>query len=448
MALTATRLSIAALLIAAAAEASITQVQEPTPESGPADRLLRATSDPALRSLAEEALVRNPGLRAASARYRAALLEAPRAKALPDPAAEVMAFPLSPETRVGPQRLSVGVSQALPWAGKRGLRESVALHSAEALREEVAADRVTLVTEVRSVYYELLFIDRYFDITRVFRQHLVQHEEISQARYATGVGPAQAVIKLQAEITRVERELLNLESRRIDLIAKLNRFRDRPAATPIERAALGAPVEKAELDAAVLVERARVLRRELHAADARIARAEALERLAEKGYRPDFVVGMSYTLVDPRDDAAARLMPPEGNGDDILGIRGGIRIPLWRDKLAAGVEQAVELQIAAASAKRDLMLSIETAIQDLTQRLPLWWRQLRLVEDLLVLQAEESLQSAQAGYVAGTLNALDLLDAEHILFEATTAAARAKTDYLVGLAQLEGAVGEPLGSLE
>jgi outer membrane protein TolC len=75
---------------------------------------------------------------------------------------------------------------------------------------------------------------------------------------------------------------------------------------------------------------------------------------------------------------------------------------------------------------------------------PLGWRQLRLVEDLLIVQAEEALQSAQAGYIAGTLNALDLLDAEHVLFEAHTAVARAKTDYLVGIAKLEGELGGSL----
>ncbi len=445
---TATRLSLAALLAAAALEASTTEPGQATPAGGPADRLMLAASDTALRALAGEALVRNPGLAAAAARHRAVLLEVPQARALPDPMAEVILFPLSPETRVGPQKLTVGVSQALPWSGKLGLKQEAALLEARALDEQVKADRVSLVTEVRRLYYELLFLDRQEEIIATFREHLVQHEQISRARYATGVGPAQAVVKLQAEITRVERELLDLEARRLKLAAQVNRLRDRPVSTPIERAALPEKVAQTELATDALIERARTGRRELYAAEAQIARAETLEKVAKMAFRPDFTVGLTYTLVDPRDDAAGRLMPPPGNGDDILGIRGGIRIPVWRGRLSAGVEQAVELQVAAASAKADLMLSIESAIGDMAQRLPLAWRQLRLVEDLLIVQAEEALESAQAGYVAGTLNALDLLDAEHILFEATTAAARAKTDYLVGLAMLEGAVGEPLGLME
>jgi outer membrane protein TolC len=75
---------------------------------------------------------------------------------------------------------------------------------------------------------------------------------------------------------------------------------------------------------------------------------------------------------------------------------------------------------------------------------PLSWRRLRLVEDLLIVQAEEALDSAQASYVAGTLNALDLYDAEHVLYEAKTALARATADYLIGIARLEGAIAGPL----
>ena len=85
---------------------------------------------------------------------------------------------------------------------------------------------------------------------------------------------------------------------------------------------------------------------------------------------------------------------------------------------------------------------------DLTQRLPLAWRRLRLLEDLLVVQAEEALESAEAGYIAGSLNTLDLFDAEHVLFEAQTATDRARADYLIGLAELEGAVGRPLAAAE
>ncbi|MBT8247279.1 MAG: TolC family protein [Acidimicrobiia bacterium] len=407
------------------------------------ERILENIGEPALRELAGEILARNPGVAAAEARARAAAQRAPQVKALPDPVASLTAFLETPETRTGPQRLSAGIFQGLPWFGKLALKEQAALYAAAAMEAEVEARKLALVTDARRLYYELGFLNRYEEITEEFLTHLLQHEEISRARYSTGVGLGQGVVKLQAEITRVEKELLDIETRRVGLLAQLNALRDAPASSQLPRAILPKAGET-RLDLATLLAEALQLRPEVAAADARISRAETLIQLAEKGYKPDFKVGLTYTMVDPRDDTPGRLVPPEGNGDDIIGIQGGITLPIWRKKLAAGVDEAIALEGSATEAKRDLVARILAAIGDLTQRVPLSWRQLRLVEDLLIVQAEEALQSAQAGYIAGTLNALDLLDAEHVLFEAHTAVARARTDYLVGLAKLEGALGAPL----
>jgi outer membrane protein TolC len=406
-------------------------------------RILATIEEPGLNALVEEVLERNPGAAAAEARARAAARRAPQVKARPEPVASLTAFLETPETRTGPQRLSAAIFQGLPWFGKLALKEQAALYMAAALEAEVEAKRLTLVTESRRLYYELAFLDRYREITEEFRQHLLQHEEISRARYSTGVGPGQGVVKLQAEITRVENKLLGIDTRRVALTAQLNALRDRPATAPLPPVRLPDTGE-VMLDLDSLVGTALRSRPDLSAADSRISQADTMIRLAEKGYRPDFKVGLVYTMVDPRDDTPGRLQPPEENGDDILGIQGGITLPIWRKKLAAGVEEAVERQTAVEEAKRDLVATIQAAIGDLTQQVPLSWRQLRLVEDLLIVQAEEALESAQAGYIAGTLNALDLLDAEHVLFEARTAVARARTDYLIGLAKLEGAVGGPL----
>jgi outer membrane protein TolC len=271
----------------------------------------------------------------------------------------------------------------------------------------------------------------------------LQHEEISRARYSAGVGASQNVVKIQAEITIAENLLLDIDQRRIDLESQINRLRDRPASMVILPAAIPSFVEM-NLDFEPLLKAAEQDRPEVAAIDARIAATEVGIKLAEKEYRPNFSVGVTYTFVDRREDTAGIVTPPEGNGDDIFGLRGGISIPVWRKKLKTGMEEASELRLSAQEEKREVLAGIETGIGDLIQRIPLTWQQLRLLEDILIVQAEESVQSAQSSYVAGTFNALDLLDAEHVLFKADSAIARAKTDYAIRLAQLEGEVGGPL----
>ena len=414
------------------------------PGAAPADRVARGIADEELRELVQETLERNPGIRAGFARARAAAQKAPQVASLPDPTAEATAFLAPPETRVGPQRLMLGYSQALPWLAKLDLREEAAVQGAAALAHAVQAERLRLVTEVRRLCYELAFLDRSRATAETFLEHLIQHEEVAQARYATGVGSTQAVLKLQAEITRAERALVDLDLSEAALRARVNSLRDRPAATPVAGGALPAAIEEAALDVASLVAEARSSRPELLAAGAGLARTETLEGLARMAWKPDFHVGVTYTLVTPRDDEAARLLVPAGNGNDVFGIRGGITLPLRRRSRAAAIQEALDLRSHALDERRAAELVVETEVGDLTQRLPLAWRRLRLLEDLLVVQAEEALESAEAGYIAGSLSTLDLFDAEHVLFEAQTATDRARADYLIGLAELEGAVGRSL----
>ena len=185
-------------------------------------------------------------------------------------------------------------------------------------------------------------------------------------------------------------------------------------------------------------------RPELAAAAARIARAGVMEELAEKRFKPDFSLGLTYAVVERRQDEPGRLQPPPGNGDDVFGIQGGVTLPIRRGKLRAGLDQAAEMRRAAEEDQRAVRTRIATDLDELAGRIPLAWRQLRLLEDVLIVQAEEALDSARAGYVTGTLNALDLLDAEHVLFGARTAVARAAADFAIYLARLEGVVAGPL----
>jgi outer membrane protein TolC len=413
----------------------------------PSERLLISISQEELRVLAAEVLENNPALAAAQAEARAAALRAPQVKALPDPTLGVVVFAETPETRVGPQEWTLMLSQSFPWGGKLSLKQQAALLRTASFEARVEAKRLELITEVRRLAYDLAFLDRREEITRDLRGHLLQHEEIARVRYSTGVGLGQGVVKLQAEITRVEQQLLDIETRRSALQAQINALRDRRASEPLPRLILP-EVAVVRIDPEELIERALAFRPELAAAEAEIARATALAELAGKDRRPDFSVGLSYTGVGRREDPAGIAMPPEDNGKDIFAVQGGITLPIYRKKLRAGEDEAAELVIAAQQSRRATATAIEGSLGDLMERLPLNWRQLRLLEDLLILQAEEAVESAGAGYVAGTLNALDLLDAEHVLFESRIAVARAHADYLIALARLEGAVGEPFAATE
>jgi len=424
---------------------AVNQAGEPPSAPAAGDRILAGLDDPALREIASDVLARNPRISEARARARAARLQAPQVKALPDPVLSATSFASRPETRVGPQTLMGTISQRFPWFGKLSLREKAAFQRADGLDEDVEALRLNLVTEVRRLYYEAAFLDAWRGWVAADRQTLVQFEEMARSRYASGGGIEQSVVKIQAEITRDDLRLLDIASRRASLVAALNALRDLPQNTPLTRASVPDYPEMA-LEAEALRTRALSLRPELKRNEAEIARADTLVDLARKEHQPDVTVAASYTLVGSRNDPAGLAAPPLDNGKDVFSITASINLPLRKGRLRYGIDEAVEARNAASEGRRSVVADIDRSLGELVERISLTYQQLRLLEGVLGLQADQSLRSAQTAYAAGTLSSLDLLDAERVLLEVRTARERARADYAIAIARLEGAVGEPLKS--
>ena len=442
-------LGLAALLLAlpvAAAEPSGLSPSDPShpdPGASPADALRADLMQDSLATLVAEVLERSPRLAMSRARVAAAMARAPQVRSLPDPMASLGLFLLPPETRVGPQRLALSVSQQVPWFGKLALREQAALYTAAAAGADLEAERLKLLTETRRLAYELAFSAENARITAQERAHLLRHEEAATARYAAGSGLQQAVIKVQAEITRSEQRLLEIESRRRALQAELNALRDRPADAELELPALP-EVAPLSLETGTLRALAADRRPELAAERARVAAAGTMVELARKSYFPDLTVGLGYTVVDRRQDLPGRLNPPPGNGDDILAVTGGVQLPLRRPRLAAALEEALQMQLAAEAGGRQAQAEIERQVGDPASRLPLLADQWHLFDQVLLAQAEESLRSAEAAYATGKIDALSMLNAEHVLFDVRRARARTQADYAIARAQLEGAIAGTL----
>ena len=433
------------LLCAAGPPAAGAASAGPSASAGaqPDHLVAQAVRDPEIRSLLGDVLQRNPRLARARADAAAAAQRAPQAAALPDPLAALTLYLQSPETRVGPQHAMVSLSQRFPWFGTLRLREQAAVLESAAAQARVDALRLELVTEARRLALELAFLDLEATVVRQDRQTLEHFEELARARYATGVGLGQAVVKIQAEITRDDARLLEIEQQRAGLLAALNALRDRPEGTPVGGFTLPAAADL-DLEPATLRALAAESRPETAAARALVDAATARVELAHKSYRPDITAGLAYTVVGSRDDRAGELNPPEDDGKDIVGLSASVNLPIWRQKLAAAVDEATQRRLAAEESLRATVTDIHRQVDDLVRRLPLLADELELYESVLLPQTEEALDSALAGYSAGTHDALDLLDAERVLLKVRVAAARTRTDHAIAIARLEGAVARPV----
>ena len=194
------------------------------------------------------------------------------------------------------------------------------------------------MAQVKETYYDLGYVDAAIDLAREEQSLLEHYETLARARYATGQGLQQAVIRLQAEITRVVDRRHQLDRQRATLAAHLNTVLDRPAEKPVP--AVPALVRPAvELDRDQLYRLGEGHRNELQAASALIEGGERSIELAEKNARPRFTASVGVTNVGRRDDPAGLPLPPD-NGRNAVTVSLGVSLPLWSAKYRAGVEQA------------------------------------------------------------------------------------------------------------
>ncbi len=391
--------------------------------------------------LVQRALERNPAVQEGWSRYRASLQRVPQVSALPDPMLTFTHFVRSVETRVGPQLNVVAISQSFPWFGKLDLAGQAALEEAASQYHVFQALRKDLVAELKSVYYDLCYIDKALSVADEEKFLLEHYERLSESRYASGQGLQQAVIKLQAELAMVDNRTLGLRQQRAVLAARLNTLLgtspDSPP-PPVEWAALP---PWPDLKRAQLFAIAEENRDELKAALSRIDKQRQGIELARRDYWPNFTVGAGFVNVGDRNDPAGRISPPPDNGKNAFSFSLGITLPIWRQKYNARALEAVENLVAERQAYRKILDQIEFVIQRQALRLETLREQIELFSEVLEPQNEEALRSAESAYSTGQTGVLDLLDSERSLLQIRLSALRLQADYRIALSDLERALG-------
>ena len=373
----------------------------------------------------------NPALAAERLDARALARRGDGVGALPDPTASVMVAPYPILTARGTQRSQWRVEQTIPWPGTLGLRRDAADAAAEAARLTSDATALDLARRATRAYADLVRTQEAADVVRRFQARLDAFAEAAAVRYEVGRGPQGAILQVQLERQRLEERLIDLDRQRDAAVQTLARVLDRPGLTVGRVVALAPSLpDPDDLDALALS-----LRPEVAAAQARVAQAEADVALAQRAYYPELGVGVIYTDIAPAD------APPTATGRDALAVMASVRIPLGRDRLRAGVEEA-RLRQRAAEARLD---AARTAVQaDLADALSDARRAaeaVRLYQDVLLPQSLTTVESALAGYTTGAVDFLTFLDAERARFGVQVGSVEARARLLDAAADLARAVG-------
>jgi outer membrane protein TolC len=325
----------------------------------------------------------------------------------------------------------IQLTQRFPWPGKLGFSEERAERLAEAQLLDAAETEVALYARVKSVYYQLAYIDRSIVIMQNTRELLRNFLEVASTMYAVGSGLQQDVLQAQVAVAQMTEDITVMEQMRIAMAARLNALIGRGATTPIGGLELPPAGEELPLPDA-LVSLAAERRPALQAAEQRIQAAEAGYRAARRKLYPDIAVTVGY---GQRPDFA-----------DLATVMVGVSIPIFAGSRQLPLRREMEAVRSLEQARAtDLYNETFARLSELRAEA----ERARTLSDLyttsVLPQARAAVESALSAYRVGGVDYMTLVANQMTVNRYAIQTVRLIADFHRAVAQIEALVGGDIG---
>jgi len=372
-----------------------------------------------LRDFIVVALENNPDIKAAEQTARSKAERIAQMTALPDPMLSTKTLPEPVRTAEGDNYFILGISERFPVPEKLDRAGRIALEETRASLERLQEVRLRVIAEVKRAYFQLYVIDKSIEITQDNQRLLRGLIDVARAQVAAGRRPQDDVLRAQVELSNLEAELISLRQRRVTMVARLNELLDRSPTTAVV-ALDGFDIRKADLSLDVLLAKAGSDNPALKRLRHQIERDEHAVELAKLAYWPDFTLGFEWMYMEPRDAFRPPPNPMTGQrpvvstmseeGTDNWAITFGFSLPIWFDKIKAGINEARHRLLATRQEYTAAQNRIEFQIEDALERVRSQRDLAALFDSTIIPQAQQTYQVSQASYIAGASDFLYVID--------------------------------------
>jgi len=428
---------------AASAPASTTQPVAVNPAA-------RLETSASLRDYILLALTSNPDIQKAEQTARAKSARIPQVTALPDPMLTTKTLPEPVMTADGNNYFILGVSQKLPVPAKLDQAGRIALEETRMAIAEWEQTRLRVIADVKRVYFRAYVIDQTIRITRENQDLLRSLIDVARGQVASGRRTQEDVLRAQVELSNLEAQIISLRQQRTAAAAMLNATLNRDPNTPVPAPA-PFDVRKVGLKLEQLFAQADKVSPELERFRRQIERDQEAVKLASLAYWPDFNLGFEWMEMEPRAAFEPPINPDTGQrppvsklsetGTDSWAITFGINLPIWFDKIQAGIREA-RLNLAASmqgyvSARNQVYFRIEDALANVQAQQEL----ADLFDSAIIPQARQAFEVSQAGYTSGVSDFQYMIDNWQKWLAFTIQYHRALGELERSVADLEQAIG-------
>ncbi len=393
-----------------------------------------------LPELIQLAYERNPKIKAVHTEWLAAIERVPQATSLPDPMLMYGYFLRRVETRVGPQRQRLGISQSFPYPGTLKAAGEVNLKQIEIQQKKYEQAVRDVIVEIKLSYHELAYLERAIDIT-IQNQELLDHiVKVTTTRYAQSEATFSDLLKAQSQQAQLSYDVILLRELREVEQANIRSLLDLPT-----DALLGPPIpvpyKTMEIPLNELNQRGLTQRQEIQMADLMSQKAGKVIKLAKMKNKPMFKLDLMTV------DTGKSIMfntPDDGKNPWLISL--GISLPIWGAKKSSRVREAELNQQAVVENKHQMEVKLMANLKKIYFRMENARRLVELYENSLIPQAEKAIEIAETWHQEDNPKSIaGLLETQSVWLNFNLARVRAIADYQQNLTKLEQLVG---GSLE
>lgn len=335
--------------------------------------------------------------------------------------------------------VSVGISQELLTAGKRGKRLKVAEKEIESFDRQVENSGRILREEVKTTFYDLLLAEKKVELAKRSIALNNQLLDITKQRFEVGDIPELELNLASVEVARsrgreveAERELSPTKARLLALLG----LPSGESAT-FSGTLDGTPFTKKLEDLKV---HALKKRPDLKALEAEKAKGEAEVTLARAERIPNVTLGLGYQRENSAIDVSGEEIKSR---DNLIGLKLSIPIPLF-DRNQSGIMEAKARRASAENRALYARNVVERDVESAYAKLTAADKSLAIYAKDIIPQLEENLKLVQDAYRLGEVGILTVIEEQKKFFEVNDGYLTALYNRQAALVKLESVVGGDL----
>jgi outer membrane protein TolC len=331
----------------------------------------------------------------------------------------------------------MSLSQAIPWPEKLRTKAAIVSQEVQVAQAEVEQIEREITESVRLAYYEVWFATRAIAIIEETKDLFDDLTKVAEARFRSG-GTQQDVLRARLESDRLDDQFVGLAKQKRIAQADLAALVQQPVTLLAEASdELGLSDVPTQLDE--LIALAEHCNPKLKGLAWEIQRDRQKHLLACLQKYPDLQVGLNWGLVS--DDS--NVISPVANGHDQINFNVGTTLPIWRDKINAGVREAANRTGSTTkrlSAERDALYG---KLRRLLAQADAFTEQRDIYKKRIIPRTEDTLKLAIADYRGKRTDFFSLIETYRELLMFETQLARIDASLAGTVARIEREVGCP-----